>query len=186
MKKTILSLSLFFMVSTVFSQSFMHGAGINYLVRTSNAGGGYFAYGFTYSPRFNFLENEKLSISVGLPLTIAMSIGFNGYLTSINYGTVVNAPLIFNLNMGRGSTMENRNKFGYFFGGGMAFHHGDLIGGFPDFETGSENAFGPAANTGMRFGVGKKHKNIEVRFSYMKGLNENKPDIIGVGCLFNF
>jgi hypothetical protein len=186
MKKTILSLSLFFMVGTVFSQSFMHGAGINYLVRTSSAGGGYFAYGFTYSPRFNFLENEKLSISVGLPLNIAVSVGFNEDITAINYGAVVNAPLIFNLNMGRGSTMENRNKFGYFFGGGMAFHNGDLISDFSDFETGSENAFGPAGNAGMRFGVGGQHKNIEVRFSYMKGLNENKPHIFGAGCLFNF
>jgi hypothetical protein len=50
----------------------------------------------------------------------------------------------------------------------------------------SSNTFGPDANAGLRFGVGRKHRNIEVRFSYMKGLNEDKPNIFGVAGLFNF
>ena len=50
----------------------------------------------------------------------------------------------------------------------------------------STNVYGPAANAGFRIGVGRQHKNIEVRFSYMKGINETKPDIFGGGALFNF
>lgn len=164
----------------------MHGVGINYLLRKSHTELGYLAFGFTYAPRFNFLENEKLSISVGLPLTLAMAFGITENYSVFNSGPIVNAPLLLSLNMGRGSTKENRTKFGYFFGGGMAFHHGNVVSDFTDFGNGSENAFGPTGNAGMRFGVGKQHKNIEVRFSYMKGLNENKPDVFGVGCLFNF
>ena len=52
--------------------------------------------------------------------------------------------------------------------------------------TRSLNTFGPAANAGVRFGVGRKHKNIEVRLSYMKGLNETKPNVFGIAGLFNF
>ena len=94
--------------------------------------------------------------------------------------------------MGRGSTKENRDKFGYFVGAGFGYHHGDFISTYIDAygydETISEsiNVFGPAANAGLRFGVGRKHQNIEVRFSYMKGLNDKKPNIFGVGCAFNF
>ena len=56
----------------------------------------------------------------------------------------------------------------------------------PSPDTKSTNAYGPAANAGFRLGVGRAHKNIEVRFSYMKGINEDKPNVYGVGALFNF
>jgi hypothetical protein len=194
MKKIVLSLTLLLTLGTVFSQTFMHGAGVAILVSSAKNGNSSVADGFTYSPRFNFIENEKLSVSVGIPLTVAIAIGLNdGYYSGGGYytdassvGVVVNAPLIVNLNMGRGSTKENRQKFGYFFGAGMGFHHGDFIDDYSYDGTSSVNTFGPAGNAGMRFGVGRKHKNIEVRFSYMKGLNENKPNIFGVAGLFNF
>ncbi len=193
MKKIVLSLSLLCSLNIAFSQSFMHGAGIAVLVNTANNSNTYVAEGLTYSPRFNFIENENLSVSVGIPLTLAIAVGisdnydyYSGTYYGSSVGLVVNAPLIVNLNMGRGSTKENRQKFGYFFGAGPAFHHGDFIDDYSNDGTSTVNAFGAAANAGMRFGVGRKHKNIEVRFSYMKGLNENKPNVFGVAGLFNF
>lgn len=203
MRKLILSFCLCSAVSTAFSQSFMHGAGIVVLGGYTQSGDFTFAEGFTYSPRFNFLENEKLSVSVGIPLSVGVSATtttsytYNGsnynYGDDYSIGFVVNLPVIVNLNMGRGSTKENRTKFGYFVGAGFGYHHGDFIttdyydqnGNIIDGTT-TENNFGPAANAGLRFGVGKKHKNIELRFSYFKGLNDQKPNIFGISGLFNF
>jgi hypothetical protein len=111
------------------------------------------------------------------------------YDNSVSVGWVVNLPLIVNLNMGRGSSKENTDRFGYYVGAGFGYHHGDFLVEdytYSEVLSKSINSFGPAFNGGMRFGVGRMHRNIEVRFSYMKGLNDNKPNVFGVACLFNF
>jgi len=195
MKKLILAIALFFTAGTSFSQSFMHGAGITIMGGYTNGGDFTFAEGFTYSPRFNFLERENLSVSVGIPLSIGISASTDSYdyytdTYNSSIGFVLNVPVMINLNMGRGSTKENRKKFGYFVGGGFGYNHGDFISTADYDQTGltssSDNNFGPAANGGLRFGVGKKHKNIELKFSYFKGLNDKKPNIFGIAGLFNF
>jgi hypothetical protein len=202
MKKIVFSLVLLFTASTVFCQTFMHGAGITVIGSTTAKGSNSdigFGEGFTYFPRFNFVETDALSVSVGIPLVVGFSATTSSSYDQYGYGYdnssigfVLNAPLIVNLNMGRGSTKENRQKFGYFFGAGFGFHHGDFLTDTYDPNTGdyigsySSNTYGPAANAGIRLGVGRKHKNIEVRFSYMKGINETKPNIFGVAGAFNF
>ena len=198
MKKIILSAALLFSVSVAFCQSFMHGVGITVIGSTTGEGSNSdigFGEGFTYSPRFNFFETEKLSVSVGIPLSLGISAstsnGYNSngyYYDNSTVGFVFNAPLIVNLNMGRGSTKENRQKFGYFVGAGFGYHHGDFLTDDPSgyINSYTSNTFGPAANGGVRLGVGRKHKNIEIRLSYMKGINENKPNIFALAGLFNF
>jgi hypothetical protein len=193
MKKIIVSLVLFFTVGTVFSQSFMHGAGINVIVATAENSDASVGEGLTYFPRFNFIESENLSVSAGIPISIAISVStgyydyYGGY-DDPSVGLVVNAPLIINLNMGRGSTKENRDKFGFFIGAGYGYYHGDFLmtDSYGYTVSESTNAFGPAANAGLRFGVGRKHQNVEVNFSYMKITSDNKPNIFGLGCAFNF
>lgn len=194
MKKIILSLVLFFTAGTVFSQSFMHGAGINVLVTTADNSDASVGEGLTYFPRFNFIESESLSVSAGIPLSVAISVStgyydyyYGGY-DDPSVGLVVSAPLIIDLNMGRGSTKENRDKFGFFIGAGYGYFHGDFLTTDSYGYTVSEstNAFGPAANAGLRFGVGRKHQSVEVNFSYMKITSKSKPNIFGLGCAFNF
>ncbi|HMK27750.1 MAG TPA: hypothetical protein VK483_17085 [Chitinophagaceae bacterium] len=194
MKKIILSLVLFFTAGTVFSQTFMHGAGVTVIVATADNSDASVGEGLTYFPRFNFIETESLSVSAGIPISVAISVstGYYDYYYGGYYdpsiGLVVNAPLIIDLNMGRGSTKDNRDKFGFFVGAGFGYHHGDFLmtDEFGYTVSESTNGFGPAANAGLRFGVGRKHQNVEVNFSYMKGLSDNKPNIFGVGCAFNF
>jgi hypothetical protein len=197
MKKIIVSAVLLFISGITFCQTFMHGAGITVLIGSAKGGDVSVAEGFTYSPRFNFLENETLSISVGIPLSIGLSAPYStsfgsDYYNAGSIGFVVNAPLMINLNMGRGSTKENTDRYGYFVGGGFGYHLGDFITGQDDGYGGqyntikTTNTFGPCANAGFRIGVGSRHRNIEVRLSYMKGINEDKPDIFGLAGLFNF
>lgn len=201
MKRIILSVAFLMTISASFSQSFMHGVGITVLGSTTGQGSNSdigFGEGFTYTPRFNFFETDKLSVSVSIPLVVGISATTSttydqyGYYESSSVGVMINAPLIVSLNLGRGSSKENRNKMGYFVGAGFGYHHGDFIGDYYDPVTDdyygnySTNSYGPAANAGIRIGVGRKHKNIEVRLSYMKGINENKPNVFGIAGLFNF
>ena len=191
MKKTTLSLLLFFVTSTVFCQTFMQGAGVNMLIITPDGGNTSYGQGFVYSPRLNVVENDNLSVSIGIPMSLAFSYSLsdysNGYDQNSSVGVLVNIPLLVNLNMGRGSTKENTSKIGYFIGAGGGFHHSDLlIDSYYDVITVSNNTFGIDANAGLRIGVGQKYRNIEILFSYMKGLGNYKPNIYSLAALFNF
>ncbi len=195
MKKIVLLSALLFTACTAFCQTFMHGAGITVLVGSSTGSDVTVAEGVTYFPRFNFLETEALSVSVGVPLSVGISASGSYYSSNSGYyseagsiGFVANVPLIINLNMGRGSTKDNSDRYGYFVGAGFGYHHGDFITTRSDGNTGTEsiNSFGPAANAGFRIGVGRAHRNIEIRLSYMKGLNENKANLFGLAGSFNF
>lgn len=81
---------------------------------------------------------------------------------------------------------------GYFLGAGFGYHHCDFLTNRYDQATNTyinsyaSNTYGPAGNAGIRIGVGRRHKNIEVRLSYMKGINESKPNILGIAGAFNF
>jgi hypothetical protein len=198
MKGLIVSLVMFLTTVTALGQSFMHGAGLTIFVVSPRNGDVSVGEGFTYFPRFNFVETEALSVSAGIPLTVGLTVtsslyySSNGYSDDGSVGFVVNAPFIINLNIGRGSTFDNTDKMGFFLGGGYGFHHGDFIMtetdsyGYTNEVFKSTNIYGPAGNVGLRIGVGRKRRNIEVRLSYMRGMNENKPDIFGGGALFNF
>ena len=190
MKKIILSLVLFFTIGSVYGQTFMHGAGITVFAASPKNGKVSIGETVCYSPRFNFIETENLSVSVGIPLGIGISFStyFSDYYSDVSYGLVLKAPLIVNLNMGRGSTKENRDKLGYFVGAGFGYYHAEFktYNDFGETIPETTNAYGPAGNAGLRFGIGKKHQSVEVNIFYMKGINESKPDIFGLGCAFNF
>jgi hypothetical protein len=200
MKKIVLAAALFLVLNNAFSQTFMHGAGITIIGSTTAQGSNSdigLGEGFTYFPRFNFVETEKLSVSVGIPLCVGISATTNydpyGYGSGSDIGFVLNAPLIINLNFGRGSTKENTKRYGYFIGAGFGYHHDSfLTSSYYDPTTSSyvdsytSDTYGPAANAGFRIGVGRAHKNIEIRLSYMKGINESKPNVMGLAAAFNF
>lgn len=201
MKRIIAIAALLLMMNNAFSQTFMHGAGISIMGSTTGQGGNSdigLGEGFTYFPRINFVETEQLSVSAGIPLSIGISAittttysGY-GYSEKSSIGLMLNALLIINLNMGRGSTKENSKRYGWFIGAGFGYHHGNFLTDRYDPATNSyissytSNTYGPAANAGFRIGVGKKHKNIEIRLSYMKGINESRPNVMGLAAAFNF
>lgn len=198
MKKICLSLILSFSLLSGFSQSFMHGVGLSVFVSKVKTSEIAAFGGVTYSPRINFLENESLSVSAGVPLSIGLSGNYsynsmNDYTSESNtLRFMFNAPLIVNLNMGAGSTKENESRFGFFVGGGFGYHYGDFnviredeYGYLYDAEE-TLSTYGPAANIGFRIAVGSHKKNIETRLSYMRGINDNKASIYGMAALFNF
>ncbi len=178
------------------AQSFMHGAGLNVFVATAPNGKAAVNGGVSYSPRFNFIEQEDMSVSVGLPFTAGVSGSYSANYNS-QYGSsssntlsfMFNAPLLVNLNMGAGSTKESESRFGYFVGAGFGYHYGSYnISDILNYEETSTkfSTIGPVGNAGVRFGVGSGSHNIEVRLQYMKGINDVKPNIFSAGAAFNF
>jgi hypothetical protein len=196
-KRTVVALLAIFIFATSEAQSFMHGVGTGTLLSTAKDAN-FTAFGtLLYNPRFSFAETESSSFSIGIPLTL----GLAGSYTYDNYAGVqnnsrfmVNAPLIFDFNMGAGSSKESEDRFGWFAGGGFGLNVGSFYTDeIYDPETGNytggqktHTSFGPAVNGGVRFAVGQGTHNIEVLLSYMKGLNDLKPNTIGIQAVFNF
>ena len=196
MKKITLIAAMTLACFAGFSQSFMHGAGLNVFVANASGGQTYVNGSISYCQRFNFIEQEDMSVSVGVPFTVGVSGSYSANYNS-QYGSsssntlsfMLNAPVIINLNMGAGSTKEAESRFGYFVGAGFGYHYGtynisDIINGD---EVGTKfSAMGPVGNAGVRFAVGSGSHNIEVRLQYMKGINDVKPNIFSAGAAFNF
>jgi hypothetical protein len=200
MKKCLFILGLFmFTAMAGYSQSFMHGAGINVFVATAPGGKASVNGGLSYSPRFNFIEKNNMSVSIGVPFTVGVSGSYSsdynsqyGSSTSNTLSVMFNAPLIINLNMGAGSTKTTESRFGYFVGGGFGYHYGTynlsdaLDYGDNGYTVTKLNTFGPVGNAGVRFAVGRRTHNVEVRGQYMKGLGDSKANIYSIGAAFNF
>src|SRR5258706_9846854 len=128
MRKILFSILFFFSVSVSFSQSFMHGAGVGIYVSKTPIIDATAAFTLSYSPRFNFLETDALSVSAGIPINVGISgsysASYNSYYGSTEENTLrvmFNAPLMINLNVGGGSLKENENRFCFFFVGGLRF-----------------------------------------------------------------
>ncbi|MGN6492209.1 MAG: hypothetical protein ACTHLE_09460 [Agriterribacter sp.] len=201
MRKTLISLIFVIVVQQVSSQTFLHGAGVGLMASdpavTSVYGTKVF-FTLHYYPQVTFMETETYSVSAGVPLTVGLSGSYNASYSSRGDSyeensllAVMQVPLMVNFNGGAGATKESEQRFGYFIGGGFGYHSTGI--GYLTDEFGNEldgkkysKGFGPAANAGIRFAVGSNQKNIEVRFSYMKGLKDAKPSMFGLNAAFNF
>ncbi|MBZ5855578.1 hypothetical protein [Flavihumibacter profundi] len=180
------------------AQTFMHGVGTGFLVNSMQKAQTSAFGTLMYSPRVTVMESESSSLTVGIPLSFGVSGSYNYdnyYGTSNSLQYMINAPVMLNINWGAGSSKESSDRFGYFLGGGFGLNHGSYVidetianDGNPYEQTVEKSltTYGPAANGGVRFGVGQGTHNIEILLSYMKGLNENKPNTFGVHGIFNF
>lgn len=204
MKKILFALTFIVLVQSASSQTFMHGAGVGFVVSRPKSSGLLDSKAFFtlhYYPQVTFVETESYSVSAGIPFTFGISGGYNGSFSSRGDSyeentllALVQIPLMVNFNGGAGSTKENEQRFGYFFGGGFGYHStgiGDVtitdqFGNEIDTKKEYTKGFGPAANAGVRFAVGSHQKNIEVRASFMQGMSKYKPSMFGLNAAFNF
>ncbi len=156
-------------------------------------------FGFTYSPALFFAEAENSSFSVGIPLSFGFNEGFSsdyddydGFYGSPSIGFMLDVPVILNFNYGAGALAGGRQRWGFFVGGGYGYHL-TTANYYYDYDSNgnyrsTENStLGVTANAGFRIGMGRRHRhNLEIKFSYMKGLTDYRPDVYGVNCIFNF
>ena len=195
MKHVILLALACITLSGAFAQTFTHGVGFTIFSTQAQGASSQITGALTYSPRINFVEAESFSLSVGVPL----SVGLSGSYNSNSYGTtdnslsfLLNVPVLVNFNWGQGSTRDNESRFGFFAGAGFGYHYGsfneseyDAYGNQYDSPS-TVSSYGPAADAGIRFGVGRGSHDVEIRALYMKGLDQSKSTIIGGGAAFDF
>lgn len=201
MKRILLLLAVGLFGSAAFSQTFRHGVGLGAYGGFLDKNNGEVTVFSTvhYTPRFHFMESDNTSLSVGLPISIGVagsysyvSDYYDEYIES-DIRFMINAPLMVDFNWGAGATRETGKRFGLFAGIGAGFHYGDFVEEYYDSnnmywynDTRSVTSFGPAANLGMRFAVGRRQKNVEVRFAYHGGLTSPRAHVFGLGAHFNF
>lgn len=196
-----------------FSQSLMHAVGLSTYVDHTSGMGSIVSVAFTYSPRFNLMETPKMSVSVGIPLSVGGSGGgggssSDGYYIGDDYyyyddndytgpqtkgRWMVDVPVIINLNYGGLSSKINQNKFGFFVGGGFGYHYGPVNlkhtdrNGYHYTDSTSQSSYGPVGNVGLRIKLSKRtHEGIDIKLSYMKSVSKKQPDIYGLTVMYAF
>ena len=169
-------------------KTFRLGLGVNVVVQPIPAHPAAVSVGFIFSPRFIFARKENAYLSVGLPLTL----GFTGLRDTVSIdphaGPMVDLPVILNYNHGFGTLQRGGSRFGYFIGGGIAYHYNVYsISEDPADGRPQVNGFGPVANAGFRYSLGRyRIRNLELRVSYMKMIAALKTDVFGIGLIVNF
>ena len=194
--KKVLFIALACCATTCAFSQFSNGVGLAYFNTSAQGINSTNSFGITYSPRVNVMSNDNFSVSIGLPISVGMSLHVSTSSTDVNdnnsVSVMADVPLLVNLNFGAGSTRDCEDKFGFFVGAGFGYHHAD--GAEDDTDAyGDEyendyslNVYGPAADAGIRLGMGHRGHNLEIRAQYLKGIDASKVNIIGGGVLFNF
>jgi hypothetical protein len=157
----------------------MHGVGVATYFENAKNREGIFNACLFYSPRYNFVEIDNMSVSIGSPIGVGLAfVSFtNGTEKSSKTAVVFDLPLMLDLNLGGGAVKEKTESFGFFIGAGAAYHRGFFSGNTVnqignDFTTiYSFNSVGFAANIGIRYPIrfSEGSKIFSIRVSYWKG-----------------
>ncbi len=190
LKKAILFLVCFFSFhSFIHAQSFLHGIGANVSVMTANIKEGGDRYtmtmsftNLTYFPRYILSESDNSSLTIGAP--VGAGIGFansGGTDAALYYG--FDLPLALDYNIGRKSSYENNEGFGWYVGGGFGYMWTNWTDGS---STDKISSFGPMARAGIRFGSGSQNPDraLTLGFSFKPGLEKRKFKTFGIAVLY--
>ena len=141
---------------------------------------------FTWFPRYNFVENENSSISIGTPLGIGIGIVSNTYGDDAGVLFSYDLPVVIDYNIGCKSTKENENNFGGYFGVGFGYNKVNISeSSYSDFNGAS---YGPLFRAGFRFGSSNESWNghgLTAGVYYKIGLDKDKLHTIGFNILYD-
>lgn len=195
MKKVLCLLFIFSgLNSTGFSQNLMHALGVTIsglsgriTTPTSSSGFSLVQTNFTYFPRYNFVENENSSVSIGAPVGVGIGIASNSYANDAGIAFAYDLPIVVDYNIGCKSTKENDKNFGGYFGAGFGYYKVNISHSqYSDF-TGT--TYGPLFRAGVRIGSldeSWKGHGLTVGFFYKKGLEKDKLTTLGSCVLIDF
>lgn len=191
-RKFSLMLLLFGSFQSLTAQSLMHSFGIT----TSIMQGKTSAYDqsnfslrqmyFSYFPRYNFVENDNSSISIGAPVGIGFGGARNTYAGDIGLAFAYDLPLVIDYNIGCKSTYENDQTFGGYLGAGFGYNYVSISGSsHSDFKGSS---YGPIFRAGVRIGSVQESwagHGITIGLFYKKDLQENPFNSFGVNVYYD-
>lgn len=141
----------------------------------------------TYFPRYNFIENENSSVSVGAPIGAGIGIASNMYGDDAGVSFAFDLPLVVDYNLGFKSTSEISNYFGGYFGVGFGYYHVSITGSqYSNFDG---STYGPLVRGGVRIGSANESwgdHGLTIGLFYKKGLEETKFNTFGFNVLYDF
>jgi hypothetical protein len=136
----------------------------------------------SYFIRYNVLEKNNASLSIGVPVSIGISIVENdaGFTTDRGIGFSYDLPVVMDYNFGCKSTLQNEKKFGGYVGTGFGYFRANISGSNSSNLTTS--TYGPIFRVGFRFRSNAenwKGHGIAVGLYYKKGLETKKISTFG-------
>lgn len=138
----------------------------------------------TYFPRYNFVENENSSISIGFPVGIGIGIASNTSGNDAGISFAYDLPAVIDYNIGCKSTSENEKTFGGYFGVGFGYYKVSISGSqYSDFKGAT---YGPLFRGGVRIGSSNESWNghaLTIGMFYKKGIEKDKLTTIGFNVL---
>ncbi len=191
-KKSILFFIAFVVCTVSQAQSFMHSGGVNFLImnaKINNFTGKYsltMAFtNLTYFPRFNLLETEGSSISVGVPVGAGMGVSSGTGMGDASIYWGLDLPAVIDYNIGKKSTLDNEQNFGGYFGGGFGY---TLTNWSDGSSTEKINSYGPILRGGVRFGKFDNNPDVSIciGLTYKIGLETEKFKTYGIQVLADF
>jgi hypothetical protein len=183
---------LYSVTAAVYSQSLMHAVGANISVLYGKVHTPYSSSSFSmeltnlsYFPRYNFVENENSSVSVGMPLGVGFGLVSNNYGDDAGIVFSYDIPLVLDYNIGCKSTPGNENGFGGYFGAGFGYQQ--VIISKSSYSDFNGSSFGPLARAGMRFSRNEDWHGlgITVGLFFKKGLEKDKFNTTGFNVLID-
>ncbi len=176
----------------LFAQHFMHGAGatISAIVGTVKIPGGSESFGLsqtnlTYFPRYNFIENENSSISVGAPIGVGLAVVSNTSGDDAGISFAYDLPVVVDYNMGCKSTKENDKHFGGYVGAGFGYYKISISNS--EYSNYNGATYGPMLRGGVRFKLPKwDSEAVTIGMYYKQGIESDKLTTIGFNVLYDF
>ncbi|HLK29055.1 MAG TPA: hypothetical protein VKT28_10745 [Puia sp.] len=193
--KLLFILCIFFLSTTTLrAQKLMHSFGLtlSVLQGTLHEGGNNYESfaleqsNLTYFPRYNFVENENSSISIGAPIGVGIGIATNTYGNDAGVIFSYDLPVVIDYNIGCKSTMENDRTFGGYFGAGFGYNKVSISGS--SYSNFNGSSYGPLFRAGMRFGSSNEswHGHAVTAGAFYKiGLEKDKLHTIGFNVLYD-
>jgi len=181
----VLTVFCCFSANNLIAQNFMHGYGATISV-LSAPGITLSQTNLCYFPRYNFIENENSSVSVGMPIGAGIGISNNSYGDDAGIAFAFDLPAVIDYNIGCKSTPDNDHNFGGYFGAGFGYYKVFISqSSYSDF-TGA--TYGPMARAGVRFSSSNEGWNglgITIGMFYKKGLEKLKFNTVGFNILID-
>lgn len=183
----------FFTGNLVSAQSLMHSFGMTISAIFGTVKDNYSSSSFameqstiTYFPRYNFVENENSSISIGAPVGIGAGIATNTYGNDAGVAFAYDLPIVLDYNIGCKSTMDNQNNFGGYFGVGFGYYKVSISGS--QYSNYDGATYGPIVRGGIRLGSSSESwggHGLTIGMFYKKGMEANKLNTIGFNVLYD-
>jgi len=188
-RKFNFSLGLTYTLSNSKTKSYTDGGGTLSLTRQALATG-IFAY-----PKYSFIVNDKYSLSLGIPLSLAFeaSASTDGESSS---SFMYDLPIMLDINGGCMNPRKRfeQGRFGYFAGAGIGIQNGDAslysstnTGYSGTYPNATVKSAGPCVHVGgvFRFGREERPHFVGARVAYKFGINSDNFNYTSVSIFLN-